>query len=69
MAVFRKCLVASAKARKAGATKCGYRALLIEGERAAAAGKSLSDCPYPAGSEDAASWAEGFADFAPAEAA
>lgn len=64
MAVSRKCLRASAGARKAGAPKCGYRALLIEGEQAARAGKTLSDNPYAAGSEDALSWSEGFEDTA-----
>lgn len=63
MAVSRKCLKASADARKAGAPKCGYRALLIEGEEAARAGKVLSDNPYPAGSEDALSWIDGFEDI------
>lgn len=64
MAVSRKCLQASAAARKAGAPKCGYRALLIEGEKAARAGNALSDNPYPASSEEALSWAEGFDDIA-----
>lgn len=64
MAVSRKCLKASADARKAGAPKCGYRALLIEGEKAARVGKTLSDNPYPADSEEALSWSEGFEDIA-----
>lgn len=64
MAVSRKCLKASADARRAGAPKCGYRALLIEGERAARAGKALSDCPYALGTEEALSWTEGFEDIA-----
>lgn len=64
MAVSRKCLKASADARKAGAPKCGYRALLIEGEKAAYAGKSLADCPYATGTEEALSWTEGFEDIA-----
>lgn len=64
MSVSRKCLKASADARKAGAPKCGYRALLIEGEKAARSGKTLADNPYPTGSEDAVSWAEGFEDIA-----
>jgi hypothetical protein len=66
MAVSRKCLKASAEARKAGATKCGYRALLIEGERAARAGVAITDCPYQAGTEEALSWTEGFEDIAAA---
>lgn len=64
MTVSRKCLKASADARKAGAPQCGYRALLIEGERAASSGKTLNDCPYTIGSEEALSWSEGFADVA-----
>lgn len=62
MSVSRKCLKASADARKPGATKCGYRLLLIEGEKAFAAGKSLRDNPYAIDSEEAISWAEGFDD-------
>jgi hypothetical protein len=62
MGVSRKCLKASADARRAGAPKCGYRALLIEGERAARDGKSLADCPYAVDTEEALSWSEGFED-------
>lgn len=63
MAVSKKCLKASADARKAGAPKCGYRALLVEGERAARDGWSLAECPYVAGTEEALSWTEGFEDI------
>jgi hypothetical protein len=63
MAVSRKCLKASADARKAGAPKCGYRSLLVEGEKAARAGKTLADCPYASDSEEALSWSEGFEDI------
>lgn len=63
MPVSRKCLRASVNARKAGTPKCGYRALLIEGERAARGGQTLADCPYPFGTEEALSWTDGFEDI------
>ncbi len=60
MGISRKCLRASAKARKG---ETSYVAILKAGEHAAVAGHSRNTNPYPAGSEDAAIWAEGFDDL------
>jgi hypothetical protein len=60
--ISKAALKASAKARREGAPKCGYRAVLKEGERAYFAGHPLAANPYAAGSEDAEVWAEGWED-------
>lgn len=55
------------KARKALRDKragkvSDYVTLLIEGERAARAGRPIEANPYPEGTEEHASWTEGYTD-------
>jgi len=59
--ITKKALRASAKARKAGATKCDYLDLLFQGERAYLADRPLQSNPHT-DPEDAATWRDGWLD-------
>lgn len=59
MAFSRKALKARAAVRKQGAG-WGYRAILRQGELAYFGGKTESDNPYPADSEDSEIWLDGW---------
>lgn len=58
MAFTRQALKARAKLRKEN-SKCGYREVLLQGERAFRSGETN---PYQPGTEDHSVWQDGWAD-------